>query len=133
MLIAALRAPAAVGVNVTVTTQDALAATVAPQLFVSAKSPALVPVTVIPETFSTPVPELVSVKVCAALVDPTGLDANVRLAADKLTFGVTPVPSRGSVCGFAGALSATFNVADSTPVADGVKLTFTVQEAPATN
>jgi hypothetical protein len=73
-LIAPVRVPAAVGLNVTLIAQWALAASVAGltgQVLVSAKSPLFVPVTVIPVMVNAVVPVLVNVTLCAALVVPT--------------------------------------------------------------
>jgi len=62
-----VRFPLAVGANVTLTEQLAPAARLAPQLFVSPKSP----VVAIAEMDSAALPLLVSVTFCAALVVPT--------------------------------------------------------------
>src|ERR1700754_3162053 len=59
------REPVAEGVNRTLTVQDAPAASDDPQVFVWLKSPD----TATPETGAVPEPELVTVTVCAALVD----------------------------------------------------------------
>ena len=61
MLTAAVRVPVAVGVNVTAIVQLPPAATEAPQVLVSAKSPGLAPVIATPETFNAPLPVLVRV------------------------------------------------------------------------
>ena len=61
MLMEALRAPLAVGLNVTLIVQWAPAATLEPQLLVWVKSPALEPVTEIPVTLNAPLPVLVRV------------------------------------------------------------------------
>lgn len=68
MLMLAVRVPAAVGVKVTLIVQLPEAATVAPQVVVRAKSPALVPLTATPLMLRVALPVLVSVTVCAALV-----------------------------------------------------------------
>jgi hypothetical protein len=68
MLTEAVRLPLAAGVNVTLIVQLAPAATELPQAFVWAKSPALVPVTVMPAILNAALPVLVSVTVRAALV-----------------------------------------------------------------
>jgi hypothetical protein len=60
-LSAAVRLPLAVGAKVTLIVQLPLAPTELPQVFVSAKSPALVPVSPIPVKIKTALPELVSV------------------------------------------------------------------------
>jgi hypothetical protein len=74
MLTAAVRVPAAVGLNVTLIEQFALAASVAGlsgQVLVSAKSGLFVPLTVIAVMVNAAVPLLVNVTLCAALVVPT--------------------------------------------------------------
>jgi hypothetical protein len=63
----AARLPVAVGLNVTLITQFAAAATFAPQVFVSEKSPTLAPPTAMPLIFSGAVPLFVSVTLWAAL------------------------------------------------------------------
>jgi hypothetical protein len=67
MLSVPVREPVAVGVKVTLIVQVALAATLVPQLLVWAKSP----LAAMLEMLNAPVPLLVSVSVCAALVVPT--------------------------------------------------------------
>lgn len=65
---AALRAPAAEGVNVTLMMHVPEAATLEPQVLVCAKSPGLVPVTAMLEMVSVPEPGLDRVIVLVALV-----------------------------------------------------------------
>ncbi len=72
MLTAAVRAPVAVGVKVTLMVQLAPAATALPQVFVWAKSLLFVPVIAMPAMFSVALPVLVSVTVCRELVVATG-------------------------------------------------------------
>lgn len=69
----ALRAPVAVGLNVTLMVQFAPAATLEPHVLVSAKSPLFAPVMLMPEPLmvKVAVPVLVKVTVCDALVLPT--------------------------------------------------------------
>ena len=64
MLTDALLAPVLVGVKVTLIEQFAVAARVLPQVFVSAKSPAFVPVTPIVTSVREALPVLVSVTDC---------------------------------------------------------------------
>jgi hypothetical protein len=85
MLTAAVRVPAAVGVNVTLIVQLPLAATELPQVFVSAKSPALVPVMLMLVMLKLALPVLLRVTFCAALVTPTFSLAKVRPEGDRLT------------------------------------------------
>ena len=62
-----VRVPDAVGVKVTLTVQEALAAMLAPQLLLWAKSPLVLT----PEIEAAAEPVLVTVTDCAALVLPT--------------------------------------------------------------
>lgn len=70
---AADRAPVALGLKMTVMVQLALAATLAPQVFVCEKSPLFVPVMVMPDPLKDNVafPVLVSVTLWDALLVPT--------------------------------------------------------------
>ena len=86
-----VRAPVAVGVNVTLMLQLEPAARVAPQVFVEAKSP----VTAIELMFRLAFPVLDSVTDCAALFVFTIWLANVRPVAERLATGAgagSPVP-----------------------------------------
>ena len=74
----ALRLPGAIGSNVTEIVQLAPTATLVPQVLVCAKSPELVPVIAILAIVSGPVPEFVNVTVCALVVTPSVVLANVR-------------------------------------------------------
>lgn len=62
------RAPAAVGVKLTVMVQLVLTATLEPQVLVCEKSPGLVPMKAMPDMVSAAVPVLVSVAVCVVAV-----------------------------------------------------------------
>ena len=70
----AFRTPVAVGLKVMLMVQLVPAATLEPQVLVSAKSPMFVPVMLIPEPLkvSVALPVFVSVMFCEALVVPTG-------------------------------------------------------------
>jgi len=129
MVTAAARAPAPVGVNVTEIVQfPLLAATVLPQVLLSAKSPLFAPVTAMLEMVSGPLPELVSVTDCAELAVPNAWLANVRLVLDRFTTGVAaPVPLRVIVCGDPAALSVIVTEAVRVPAAAGTKVTLMVQ------
>jgi hypothetical protein len=65
------RAPAAVGVNVTVTVHFPPAATLPPQLFVEPKSPAFAPLIAIELIANAAFPLFATVTACPALVCPT--------------------------------------------------------------
>jgi hypothetical protein len=88
-VIAPVRAPVAVGLNVTPKVQLADIASVAPHVLpVMAKSPAGTMLLMV----IVAVPVLVKVTVCALLVVPTIWLLKVRLLADRLAMGITPVP-----------------------------------------
>lgn len=76
-------------------------------------------------------PELVRVTVCAGLVVPCVVVANVRLPGDKVTAGraEAPVPVRGMDCGLPGALSVAVRLAWRAPTAVGEKTMLMVQVA----
>ncbi len=71
VLTLAVRVPLAAGVKVTLIVQLALALTLEPQVFVSAKSPMLVPVMLMLVMVSVAFPVLLKVTTCATLVVPT--------------------------------------------------------------
>jgi hypothetical protein len=119
--------PAAVGVNVTATVQDADAPTgLEVEHVVPDATVAKGPVTLIAVKVRLAPPLLVSVTVCEGLVVPIGSDGKVG-AADKLTTGPAPVPLKLTVCGLLLALSVKLSEALRLPVADGVNVTLTVQ------
>ena len=78
-----VRAPPAVGVKVTEMAQLAAAATLDPQVLVSAKSP----VATIDVMLNAAEPLSVSVTVCAALVEPVFCAEKLRLAAESEASG----------------------------------------------
>ena len=89
--------------------QFAPAARLVPQLFANANEEAFVPVTAMLEMVKTPVPVLVKVTVCEALLEPSFTEPNGRLVADSFTTGrlvPVPVPVREIDCGEPLALSA---------------------------
>jgi hypothetical protein len=82
----AVLVPAAVGVNVTLMVQVPAAATLAPQVFVCAKSPASTPVMLTPSIVIVADGRVfVSVTVCSALVAPTAWSAKVKLTGLSCT------------------------------------------------
>ena len=83
----ALRVPIAVGVNVTSIEQLAPAARLAPQLFVCAKSPTLLPVKAMLVILSAELVPFSSATAWAALVEFTAWLANVSEEGDRLTVG----------------------------------------------
>lgn len=118
------RLPVAVGAKVTRIGHEfpALSVALGPigQLFVCAKSPALVPVMEILEIVSGPVPVFFSVTVCGWLGGVPGFwPANVRLDGVKFTPAAVPVPLTGTVCGEGLSLSLMETAAMRLPVAAG--------------
>ena len=122
--------PDAAGVNVMLRLQLAPAATLDPQVLVSAKSAALVPVSVTLVMESAAAPVFVSVTVFAALVDFTSCTAKVRVVGESVTLGAVPVPVRGTVCGLPAALSVRLRAAVRVPVAVGLNVILNVQLLP---
>ena len=119
--------PTAVGVNVTATVQVAAAATgfeveqVVPELAMANG-----PVTVIAVNVRLPVPVLVRVTVCAALVVPDIWAEKVSEGDDKLIKGAVPVPLKVTVCVLPATpllLSVMVSTPVSGPVAVGEKVT----------
>jgi len=132
MVMDAVRAPAAVGLNATLIVQFAPAATV-PHVLVSTKSPPFVPVTATEVTKSATLPLFVSVTVCGVpLVVPTGWLANVIDAGDNVAAGAPPtaVPVRLTDCGELPALSVMVMNAARVPFVVGLNVTLMVQPAP---
>ena len=74
-----------------------------------------------------------SVTTCAAVVNPTAVEAKVRLVGESVAVAVTavPVPFSATVCGEPLALSAIERDAASEPATVGLNSTETVQLAPA--
>jgi len=125
-----VRAPIAVGVNVTLIVQVIPAGSDAPHVFVSAKSPELV----IEVIFSTRLPLFFSVIVLAGElgVDTSWLPKSKLVGVRTATgaFAV-PVPVSVANCGLLGSASVKTSFADSTEATEGVKVTFTVHDIPA--
>jgi len=118
------------GVNVTEIVQLAAAASVPPQVVVSAKSLGLAPAIAMPAIVSAALPGLDSVIVCAAVVTPTVLE-KVRAVGDRTACAAVPVPLSVAVCGEPLALSATETVAEKLAADAGVNVTEMVQFAAA--
>ena len=122
MVMAAVMAPAFVGEKWPWMTQFAPAATLVPQLFANPNEEAFVPVTVMLVTVRVPVPVLVSVTDCDALVDPTCWVPKDKLLADRDTAGAPlPVPLKAIDCGELGALSVMVTAAVIAPAVAGAK------------
>jgi len=130
--ISAESAPSKVGLNVTVTVQEAFTARVVPQVVVSENEATFAPEMLTPEIVMVPVPELVRVTACVAADVATVVEAKVRLLADRVATGVfaaSPEPLSTAVCGELAALSAKLTAAVSAPDAAGLNVTVTVQDA----
>src|SRR5438552_3136691 len=93
--------PAAVGVKVTLMAQLPPAATLDPQVLVSAK----LPVTVMPEIAKGADAEFVRVAVSEGLVVPIPWLPRLRLDGEMPGAGLAPVPERPAVCGLPDASS----------------------------
>jgi len=131
MLTVAVRLPGAVGVNETTIVQVLPAATELPQVFVSAKSPALVPVTVRLVMLKLALPVLVRTTAWPVLVVPTLSLGKDKAEVERLTAGTVPapvpMPVKLTVWGLLAALSVKVKVAVRLPAMVGVKVTLTVQ------
>lgn len=131
----AVKVPAAVGLKVNVTTQEAPTANVPlPTHDVAPwKSEPLVPVIVgLLVKVRVAVPVFLIVTVCEADAAPTAVDGKVRLVGETvaaMVVGAAPVPLMATVCGELGALSTKLSAPVSEPVVVGLKVTVTVQEA----
>src|SRR5260221_83812 len=129
MLTPAFRVPVALGLNVTVIVQLALAAMLVPQVLVSKKSALFRPVRLIPVKFNCVVPTFVRVTFWGALVVPTVWSPKTNRDFDSET--TVPVPLNGIACGLAGSEPLTPKPACLRFLADGVKVAEIVQLAPA--
>ena len=85
---------------------------------------------------TAPVPVFLTVTTCAAVVEPSAVDAKATLVGERETVWVSaavPVPVKATVCGVPVALSAIERLAVSAPTASGLNSTETVQVAAAAN
>jgi hypothetical protein len=114
--------PLTVGEKVTPMVQLLFAATLVPQVFELTVNGAAVETLV---TVRAELPPFLSVTVCAALVVPTVMSANVRLAG--VAEALEPVPLKVTTCGLPVAESDMDRVPVMVPVAVGVKITLIVQ------
>jgi hypothetical protein len=128
----AVRDPIAAGANVTLRLQLVPAATLAPHVFVWAKSPGFAPATVMLDMLKVALPVLESVTVCGRVDAAMFSCPNARLEAERLRVvaGVTPVPFTLTVCGLPLALSVTRSEALREPAAAGANVTIIVQLPP---
>lgn len=122
-----VRVPVAVGVKVTLISQLAPAATEAPQVLVSAKSPLTATLLMV----NGALPVFVRVTVCGALVMPMPWLLKLRPVRERNTRGATPMPPRETTRGLPVASSVTVMVPIRAPMTVGVKVTSMAQFAPA--
>src|SRR5437870_2723503 len=136
MVTVAVRALAAVGVNVRLRRQLAPATTVAPFVQVvpaaMAKSPGFKPARAMLVMLRVAVPLLVRVTVCTGLVVLRRWSPKARLVGAKVTAGAMPVPASDTDCGLPGASSVMVTVAVRALAAVGVNVRLIRQLAPAT-
>ena len=109
--------PVAVGVKVTLIVQEPLTATLPAQLLLS---PKLALATMLAMVIA-PLPVLLSVTGCDALVVPTFWLLNVRLPGETCAVRAIPVPVRLTVCAALEAEVVIDNVPVRAPVWVGVK------------
>ena len=126
MLTEAVRLPLSKGVNVTLIVQREKAANDLPQVLVSEKSLAFVPVTVMLVMLKAALPVLFRVTVFAVLALFMGWLPKARLVGERPTPDV-PVFKRLVAWGLPVALSVRVTAAARVPLAAGVKATLVVQ------
>lgn len=127
-----MRCPSASGENVTLTVQLAFGAYAPLHPLTRAKSPGFAPPIVTEEMCSVAGPELVSVTICAVLVTPCRVLANVKLPGAIVTAESPPIPVPVSKEDCVPALSVVIvNVACRGPAPVGAKLTLTEHVEPA--
>jgi len=129
--IAAVRLAAEPGIKLTVMVQVAPAASELPQLLVSPKLLAFVPVTEMLVMVSDAVPGLDSVIGSAVAATPTVVLGNASGFGLRVACGAVPVPVSVADCGDPVALSATEIAALKLPADPGVKVTVMVHVDPA--
>jgi hypothetical protein len=96
-----------------------------------AKALALAPVSARPVTLKAALPELVRLRVSAALVAPTVWLEKVRLLGERLAAGAVPVPVSLTLWALWKNPSVRETAALKDPVALGVKVTLMLQSLPA--
>jgi energy-converting hydrogenase Eha subunit E len=133
----AVSVPAAVGLNSTGIVQLAPAAKVPPAQVPPdrRKELALVPAKFAEVRVMAVALVFLTVITCAAVVEPIGVEAKVKLAGLRETVSpaAAPVPLSATVCGEPTALSVSTRDAVSVPAAVGLNSTGIVQLAPAAN
>jgi hypothetical protein len=121
IVMAAVSAPPAVGAKWPWMVQLAPAARLVPQLFANTNEEALAPVTAMLVMERAVVALLVMVRDCEPLDEPTVVEANDRLVADKVTGAAKPAPVSAMLCGELPALSVMVMPAVSVPATVGAK------------
>ena len=111
--------------KVTLIVQLAEAAREPPHVGVCAKSPGLVPASVMLVIVIAVVPTFLRVTVLTGLVVPTVTVPKFRLVGERLA--VVPIPLSGTCCGLPLALSVTVKLAVRLPVVEGLNVRLTVQ------
>ena len=130
IVIAAVSAPVFVGAKCPWILQFAPAARLAPQLVPITKEDALLPLTAMLVIDNVVVPVLAMTTVCDALDAPTAVEGKVRLVADSVTGGGTPMPLSATLCGELPALSEMVMAAGRYPDLVGAKCPWIEQFAP---
>jgi len=126
--------PTAVGLNSTEIVQLAAAANDVVQVVADFTYEVVpVPVKLIVPSVTADTLVFFTVTTCAAVVDPTVVEAKVRVVGETVTVSgaATPVPVSETSCGEPVALSATESEAVSAPAAAGLNSTEIVQLAEA--
>lgn len=127
IVMVAVRAPPAVGVNVALMVQCAAGAIGEVHVLVDAKSPPFVPPVTMLVIVSGWPPLFVSVTLCEALVEPTAAAAYVKVVPERSAVGSSkPVPDSVMDCGLFGASSVIATEALRVPAALGVNVTLMV-------
>src|SRR2546426_11638612 len=136
MVTVAVRALAAVGVNVRLRRQLAPATTVAPFVQVvpaaMAKSPGFEPARAMLAVLRGAGPLLGRGTVCTGLEVLRRWSPKARLVGAKVTAGAMPIPASDTDCGLPGASSVMVTVAVRAPAAAGVNVMLSGQLAPGT-
>ena len=134
-----VRVPVARGLKNTLIVQVLPGARLVPQCGCLWKSRQSVPEVAKPKgsrKLAATVPVLVSVTLCEGLVAPTATLPKLSEAGESFKTMLRvplPVPLSGSLCGLPDALSTMVTLLDFVPGEVGVKVTLSVQEAPAAN
>ena len=127
-LSAAVRVPSTAGVNLALMLQVAPAASELPQVWVCAKSPALVPIIAMPVMVKVVVPTFFRLTVFGRLVVPSPIEPKLKLIGES--FAAVPIPLSVTFCGLPDALSLMLSAAVRVPDTVGLNLMLILQLAP---